>query len=127
MLFSNGNLVCTGVKSIDDAEKAVKSIINQLTKKKFKVNTNPKIKTEKMIVSYKFKDKMDLDWINKKLQSENVEYFPDEFPGLIYKKNDPDVTVLLFNSGKAIFTGSNLENISAVFENLTNKISSNIS
>lgn len=36
---------------------------------------------------------------------ENIEYEPEQFPGLIYRIDDPDVVVLLFGSGKLVITG----------------------
>jgi transcription initiation factor TFIID TATA-box-binding protein len=37
---------------------------------------------------------------------EGVEYEPEQFPGLVYRIDDPRVTFLLFGSGKIICTGS---------------------
>ena len=36
---------------------------------------------------------------------EGVEYEPEQFPGLVYRMDDPKVTFLLFGSGKIICTG----------------------
>jgi len=36
---------------------------------------------------------------------ENIEYEPEQFPGLVYRVDDPDVVVLLFGSGKLVITG----------------------
>ena len=36
---------------------------------------------------------------------EHVEYEPEQFPGLVYRLDDPPVVVLLFGSGKAVVTG----------------------
>lgn len=35
----------------------------------------------------------------------NTEYEPEQFPGLVYRMDDPRVTFLLFGSGKVICTG----------------------
>jgi transcription initiation factor TFIID TATA-box-binding protein len=43
---------------------------------------------------------------------ENVEYEPEQFPGLVYQVKDPKLVVLLFSSRKIIITGGkNLEDI----------------
>ncbi|MBO7388026.1 MAG: TATA-box-binding protein, partial [Methanomicrobium sp.] len=34
-----------------------------------------------------------------------IEYEPEQFPGLVYRLEDPRVVVLLFGSGKLIITG----------------------
>jgi transcription initiation factor TFIID TATA-box-binding protein len=36
---------------------------------------------------------------------ENIEYEPEQFPGLVYRLSDPKVVVLLFGSGKLVITG----------------------
>ncbi|MEF8821810.1 MAG: TATA-box-binding protein, partial [Halovenus sp.] len=36
---------------------------------------------------------------------ENIEYEPEQFPGLVYRLEDPDVVALLFGSGKLVITG----------------------
>ncbi|MFB6160878.1 MAG: TATA-box-binding protein, partial [Haloferacaceae archaeon] len=36
---------------------------------------------------------------------ENIEYEPEQFPGLVYRLEEPDVVALLFGSGKLVITG----------------------
>ena len=44
----------------------------------------------------------------------NVEYEPEQFPGLVYKlqatKTNPQATFLLFSNGKIVCTGTKSEN-----------------
>ena len=40
---------------------------------------------------------------------ENTEYEPEQFPGLIYRMEDPKVVILLFASGKLVCTGATKE------------------
>ena len=35
----------------------------------------------------------------------NVEYEPEQFPGLVYKIKDPKASFLLFSNGKIVCTG----------------------
>ena len=37
---------------------------------------------------------------------EKVEYEPEQFPGLVYRIDEPKVVVLLFGSGKLVCTGA---------------------
>lgn len=41
------------------------------------------------------------DWIGL----ENIAYEPEQFPGLIYRLDEPSVVALLFGSGKLVITG----------------------
>jgi len=36
---------------------------------------------------------------------ENIEYEPEQFPGLVYRIKQPKVVVLIFGSGKLVITG----------------------
>ena len=36
---------------------------------------------------------------------ESIEYEPEQFPGLVYRMDEPDVVILLFGSGKIVITG----------------------
>jgi transcription initiation factor TFIID TATA-box-binding protein len=36
---------------------------------------------------------------------ENIEYEPEQFPGLVYRIKQPKVVVLIFSSGKLVITG----------------------
>ena len=36
---------------------------------------------------------------------ENIEYEPEQFPGLVYRMATPKVVMLLFGSGKIVITG----------------------
>ena len=40
------------------------------------------------------------------LPFDKVEYEPEQFPGLIYRINDPNVVFLIFSSGRCVITGS---------------------
>ena len=37
---------------------------------------------------------------------ENAEYEPEQFPGLVYKLEEPTATFLLFSNGKLVCTGT---------------------
>ena len=37
---------------------------------------------------------------------ENVEYEPEQFPGLVYRILDPKVVILIFSSGRIVSTGA---------------------
>ncbi|MFW9998720.1 MAG: TATA-box-binding protein [Candidatus Hodarchaeota archaeon] len=48
-------------------------------------------------------EKFDLVKIARKLY--DAEYFPERFPGLIYRQDDPRATFLIFSTGKMVITG----------------------
>ena len=103
LIFSSGKVVCTGAKSPSDAKLVVKKIVNKLRKIKFKIQSNYKVKLENIVASAKLDQLLNLDLIAFSL--DNTEYEPEQFPGLVYRMDDPKVTFLLFGSGKIICTG----------------------
>jgi transcription initiation factor TFIID TATA-box-binding protein len=48
---------------------------------------------------------LNLNAIATGLGLENIEYEPEQFPGLVYRLSDPKVVILLFGSGKLVVTG----------------------
>ncbi|MEA3487307.1 MAG: TATA-box-binding protein, partial [Thermodesulfobacteriota bacterium] len=56
---------------------------------------------------------------------ENIEYEPEQFPGLVYRIKKPKVAMLLFGSGKIVCTGGRrTEDVSTAVENLSKELSS---
>ncbi|MFH0830221.1 MAG: TATA-box-binding protein [Candidatus Aenigmatarchaeota archaeon] len=103
LIFSSGKIVCTGAKSPKDAKLVVAKIVCRLRKLAIKVPRNYTMKLENIVASAKLERELNLDHIAFTL--ENTEYEPEQFPGLVYRMDDPKVTFLLFGSGKVICTG----------------------
>lgn len=53
-----------------------------------------------------FKQEVNLEALTISLGLENTEYEPEQFPGLIYRPAQFDVTLLVFSSGKVIVGGT---------------------
>ena len=54
---------------------------------------------------------------------ENAEYEPEQFPGLVYRINEPRVAFLLFSSGKIICTGAhNIEDVHSALRKLKSRL-----
>ncbi|MFQ6010072.1 MAG: TATA-box-binding protein [Candidatus Aenigmatarchaeota archaeon] len=103
LIFSSGKIVCTGAKSPKDAKLVIGKIVTKIRKLKIKVPRDHKIKLENIVASAKLDRELNLDHIAFTL--ENTEYEPEQFPGLVFRMDDPKVTFLLFGSGKIICTG----------------------
>jgi transcription initiation factor TFIID TATA-box-binding protein len=64
-----------------------------------------KIEIHNMVITVQFSDRIDLDKLASKLPS-GAEYFPDNFPGVVYRMKKPRASFLIFSSGKATCTGT---------------------
>ena len=104
LVFSSGNLVCTGTKSIVQVKDVVQQVIKQLKKIGVNVKVKPKITVQNIVASGAIN--LDLNLNTLALELENTEYEPEQFPGLVYKLEDPTATFLLFSNGKLVCTGT---------------------
>jgi transcription initiation factor TFIID TATA-box-binding protein len=104
LVFSSGNLVCTGTKSVAQVRQVVGEVIKQLKKVSVKVNIKPKITVQNIVASGKINLKLNLNYLA--LEMVNTEYEPEQFPGLVYKILGPNATFLLFSNGKLVCTGT---------------------
>jgi transcription initiation factor TFIID TATA-box-binding protein len=64
-----------------------------------------KIEIHNMVITVQFSDRIDLGKLASKLSS-GVEYFPDNFPGVVYRMKKPRASFLIFSSGKATCVGT---------------------
>ena len=104
LVFSSGNLVCTGTKSINQVKEVIKEVIKQLKKINVNVTIQPKITVQNIVASGNINLKLNLNFLA--LEMENTEYEPEQFPGLVYKLEEPNATFLLFSNGKLVCTGT---------------------
>jgi len=104
LVFSSGNLVCTGTKSTIQVKKVIQEVIKQLKKINVKITTKPKITVQNIVASGTINLKLTLNFLA--LEMENTEYEPEQFPGLVYKLIGPNATFLLFSNGKLVCTGT---------------------
>ena len=111
LIFSSGNVVCTGAKTMDEVDKSIKKIIKTLEKINIKIKIEPKINVQNIVASGNVGMDLNLNILAMKLP--NTEYEPEQFPGLVYKlggKEGSDrATFLLFSNGKIVCTGTKSE------------------
>ncbi|MCJ7450247.1 MAG: TATA-box-binding protein [Candidatus Nanohaloarchaeota archaeon QJJ-9] len=114
LIFGSGKVVCTGTKSPEKAKIAVKKIIEELKETEVVVEEEPEITVQNMVASSHLNHELNLNRIAFDLVG--TEYEPEQFPGLVYRLDEPKVAFLLFSSGKIVCTGGN--NIGEVEEGI---------
>jgi len=125
IILSNGKIVCTGAKKIEDAETTIKKVVKQVKNIGFEIEKNYETKIENVIASTDLKHELHLSSIANALILQNVEYEPEKFPGLIYKMEDLCTVVLLFSSGKLVCTGAkNIDDARDVINKMIEKLAS---
>lgn len=107
LIFATGKMVCTGSKSEKQARSAVRKIVRELRNDGIIILSRPKIVIQNIVASATLSGSIDLEEAIRTM--ENAMYEPEQFPGLIYRMDDPKVVMLLFASGKIVCTGAKNE------------------
>jgi transcription initiation factor TFIID TATA-box-binding protein len=108
LIFTTGKIVCTGAKS----EKAARQAVNKVARKLKKhgiitVADKPAVQIQNVVASAELSGEIDLESAVYKLG--RVMYEPEQFPGAVYRMNDPRVVFLIFAVGKLVCVGAKKE------------------
>jgi transcription initiation factor TFIID TATA-box-binding protein len=106
LLFRSGKVVCTGARSLGDAQKAIDIIAEKVKKTGAKIYKNHKITVQNIVATCELGVELNLNAIALTLSLEKVEYEPEQFPGLVYRVEKPAMVLLIFSSGKVVCTGA---------------------
>ncbi len=107
LIFNSGKMVCTGAKSEDEARDAILRIIDELRRSGIISEGEHELQIQNIVASANLKGLIDLERTAYALG--RIIYEPEQFPGLIYRMDDPPVVILLFSSGKLVCTGAKKE------------------
>ena len=107
LIFNSGKMVCTGAKSEREARAAVMKVIKELKKSGIVIISKPELKIQNIVASANLNGMVDLEKSAYTLGK--TMYEPEQFPGLIYRMDEPKVVILLFASGKLVCTGGKKE------------------
>ena len=125
LIFSSGKVVLTGIRDKQALTDGLKIIMKSLKSAGVKTHKEPKVAITNIVCSYDIGKYINLNKVVITLNLENIEYEPEQFPGLVYRIKDPKIVALLFSSGKIILTGGkNLEDIKKGLDFLEQKLES---
>jgi transcription initiation factor TFIID TATA-box-binding protein len=106
LIFTTGKIVCTGTKNVVDVHMAITNLAKKLKSIGYKkINLKPEIHVQNIVASADLKTRLNMNAVALGLGFENIEYEPEQFPGLVYRIKQPKVVVLIFSSGKLVITG----------------------
>ena len=108
LIFSSGKLVCTGAKTGSQAKMAIIKVIDELKRNGIVIVGKPEIQIVNIVASAGLGGYIDLE--KCALSLKKTMYEPEQFPGLIYRMEEPKVVMLLFSTGKLVCTGAKKEN-----------------
>jgi transcription initiation factor TFIID TATA-box-binding protein len=105
LVFTSGKVVCTGTKNVADVHTVIGNMAKKLNSIGIKTIENPQITVQNIVASADLHTILNLNAIAIGLGLENIEYEPEQFPGLVYRIDEPKVVVLIFSSGKLVVAG----------------------
>lgn len=124
LIFRSGKIVCTGAKSVDEVHEALGIVFDKFRDIGIPVIDDPDITVQNIVSGVDLGVSLNLNAIAIGLGLENIEYEPEQFPGLVYRLDEPDVVVLLFGSGKAVITGGkNIDQPAEAVDVVTDRLS----
>lgn len=114
LIFRTGKVICSGTTSHKFAKKAVGILVKALRNCGIDVERYPKIEVQNIVASSDVGFQVNLDQLI--MDEPCTEYEPEQFPGLVFRLDEPKTVMLVFRSGKIIITGAKTEeaaNVSA--------------
>ncbi len=107
LVFSNGKMNCTGANQIAKIEEGVAMLVDRFRHLGIEIGKDPKIKVTNVVSTVDLGLALNLDEIA--LNIDNVEYEPEQFPGLVYRPHDwpcdSSPSILVFGNGKLVVAG----------------------
>tara|TARA_B100000287_G_scaffold315933_1_gene299519 strand:- start:13847 stop:14401 length:555 start_codon:yes stop_codon:yes gene_type:complete len=113
LLFRSGKAVATGAKDVDSVHVAFKKLREDLINNDFDLwaEEDCEVHLHNIVMTSDLSEivagKIDLSNLMLYLPFDKTEYEPEQFPGLIYRLDDPAVVFLIFSSGRCVITGAN--------------------
>jgi len=98
-------------------------VTTRIRKAGISLDSEPKIEVQNIVASSDLGQKINLNVIAITLGLERVEYEPEQFPGLVYRLDEPKVVLLLFGSGKLVCTGARRpQDVEAAVDKITEEL-----
>jgi transcription initiation factor TFIID TATA-box-binding protein len=122
LIFNSGKMVCAGAKSEKAARRAIRKVVRKLKREGIIITGKPEIKIQNIVASVDLGDvAIDIEEGIYAVQGlgKRIMYEPEQFPGAIYRMEDPRCVFLIFSSGKLICVGATSEaDVCKAVENL---------
>jgi transcription initiation factor TFIID TATA-box-binding protein len=106
LIFGSGKIVCTGAKTPEIVRIAVEHLTQQLEVAGISLIKKPEITVQNMVATWDTGQAFNLSDLILSFGMERIEYEPEQFPGMVFRLDDPKVVMLFFSSGKVVCTGA---------------------
>jgi len=105
LVFGSGKVILTGTKSTDNLTKGLALLGDKVRCLDPGIPKKLTYSIQNIVTSADLGFTINLNRVAVGFNLHNIEYEPEQFPGLVYRMDDPKVVILIFGSGKLIITG----------------------
>lgn len=106
MVFESGKVIVMGAASSEGTRRAYSEWVDDLRSLGLSLSDRSEIDIQNIVASADFGEQFHLSAVAVGLGLEQVEYEPEQFPGLVYRLDNSNVVVLLFGTGKSVVVGA---------------------
>ena len=108
LIFGSGKMVCTGARSEKEARGALMKLVRTLRDGGIIIAGNPEVKIVNLVASVDLGGLVDLEelYASERGMGGRIIYEPGQFPGLIYRMENPKASFLIFSTGKVVCAGT---------------------
>ncbi len=123
LVFSSGKLVITGALDEEEIMGTVDHLKDILEREGFFILDEPIVEIQNIVATSDFGITLNLNSVAISLGLEKIEYEPEQFPGLVYRMDEPKLVMLFFGSGKIVCTGGkNIQDIEKGLEKVSKEL-----
>lgn len=130
ILTPSGVYVFNGVDTYEKIEDANRKLLESLSQLGIISSRNPsedevveKLSIRNIVCTADLGRELNLNAVSIGLGLENIEYEPEQFPGLVYKPQEQNCTILIFSTGKIVIMGvQNERSAREAFELITSEL-----
>jgi transcription initiation factor TFIID TATA-box-binding protein len=130
ILTSSGVYMFNGIDTYEEIEDVNEKLLKSLSQLEIISSRNPseeevveKLSIRNMVCTVDLGREVNLNAVSIGLGFENIEYEPEQFPGLVYRPQDQNCTILIFSTGKILIMGvQNEKSVREAFELITSEL-----
>lgn len=121
-IYESGSYHISGAKSVKEAEDTMDWLLGELDRMGIE-DVDASFDIKNVVVVGDLEESVNLNALSIRFGLEQVEYEPEQFPGMIYRPDRLDSVFLIFASGRVVIPGSSSTKMGFdAFDWLTNKI-----
>jgi len=119
--YRSGTCAIVGCNSIQKLNELSERIIDSMSPV---IRENPTLEVKNLVCVGEIDQNLNLERIAIEAGLEQIEYEPEQFPGLIYRATNSQAVYLIFASGKVVITGtSTIDGAEQLFRDLIGELS----